>query len=110
MPSTARSSGVSYKVENTREGQILDYDKLSMQIETNGTVSPEDALAYAARILQDQLQLFINFEEPSVERREEAMPEPEFQPQPAEAGRRARAVRALRQTASRTTTSSISAT
>ena len=69
---------VSYKVENTREGQILDYDKLSMQIETNGTVSPEDALAYAARILQDQLQLFINFEEPSVERREEAMPEPEF--------------------------------
>ena len=69
---------VSYKVENTREGQILDYDKLSMQIETNGTVTPEDALAYAARILQDQLQLFINFEEPSVERREEVMPEPEF--------------------------------
>ena len=69
---------VSYKIENTREGQILDYDKLSMQIETNGTVTPEDALAYAARILQDQLQLFINFEEPSVERREEVMPEPEF--------------------------------
>jgi len=69
---------VSYKVENTREGQILDYDKLLMQIETNGTVSPEDALAYAARILQDQLQLFINFEEPTVERREEVMPEPEF--------------------------------
>ena len=69
---------VSYKVENTREGQILDYDKLLMQIETNGTVSPEDALAYAARILQDQLQLFINFEEPTVERREEIMPEPEF--------------------------------
>ena len=69
---------VSYKVENTREGQILDYDKLSMQIETNGTVTPDDALAYAARILQDQLQLFINFEEPSVERREEVMPEPEF--------------------------------
>ena len=69
---------VSYKVENTREGQILDYDKLLMQIETNGTVSPEDALAYAARILQDQLQLFINFEEPTVQRREEIMPEPEF--------------------------------
>ncbi len=69
---------VSYKVENTREGQILDYDKLSMQIETNGTVSPEDSLAYAARILQDQLQLFVNFEEPTVERREEVMPEPEF--------------------------------
>jgi len=69
---------VSYKVENTREGQILDYDKLLMKIETNGTVTPEDALAYAARILQDQLQLFINFEEPTVVRREETMPEPEF--------------------------------
>ncbi|MDA5193079.1 DNA-directed RNA polymerase subunit alpha [Govanella unica] len=55
---------VSYKVENTREGQILDYDKLVMQVETDGTISPEDAVAYAARILQDQLQLFINFEEP----------------------------------------------
>src|SRR5207237_548064 len=46
---------VSYKVENTREGQILDYDKLTMAIETNGAISPEDAVAYAARILQDQL-------------------------------------------------------
>jgi DNA-directed RNA polymerase subunit alpha len=55
---------VSYKVENTREGQILDYDKLTLQIETNGAVSPEDALAYAARILQDQLNVFVNFEEP----------------------------------------------
>ncbi len=64
---------VSYKVENTREGQILDYDKLTMEIETDGTVTPEDALAYAARILQDQLQLFINFEEPREveDRREE---------------------------------------
>src|SRR5262249_16539372 len=44
---------VSYKVENTREGQILDYDKLTLSIETNGAVSPDDALAYAARILQD---------------------------------------------------------
>ncbi len=67
---------VAYKVENTREGQILDYDKLTMEIETDGTVSPEDALAYAARILQDQLQLFINFEEPRQveERREEEEP------------------------------------
>jgi DNA-directed RNA polymerase subunit alpha len=55
---------VSYKVENTREGQILDYDKLTMTIETNGAVTPENAVAYAARILQDQLQVFINFEEP----------------------------------------------
>ena len=55
---------VSYKVENTRVGQVTDYDKLSMQVETNGAVTPEDAVALAARILQDQLQLFINFEEP----------------------------------------------
>ncbi len=58
---------VAYKVENTRVGQELDYDKLNMTIETDGTVTPEDALAYAARILQDQLQLFINFEEPQVQ-------------------------------------------
>ena len=55
---------VSYRVENTREGQILDYDKLTMQIETNGALSPDDAVAYAARILQDQLNVFVNFEEP----------------------------------------------
>jgi DNA-directed RNA polymerase subunit alpha len=55
---------VSYEVEDTRVGQITDYDKLTMQIETNGVISPEDAIAYAARILQDQLQVFINFEEP----------------------------------------------
>ena len=46
---------VSYKVENTREGQVLDYDKLTMSIETDGSISAEDAVAYAARILQDQL-------------------------------------------------------
>ena len=55
---------VSYKVSPTREGQVLDYDKLSITVETDGTLSPEDALAFAARILQDQLQTFINFEEP----------------------------------------------
>jgi DNA-directed RNA polymerase subunit alpha len=55
---------VSYEVEDTRVGQITDYDKLTLQIETNGVISPEDAVAYAARILQDQLQVFINFEEP----------------------------------------------
>jgi DNA-directed RNA polymerase subunit alpha len=58
---------VSYKVENTREGQILDYDKLTLTIETNGAVSPDDSLAYAARILQDQLNVFVNFEEPRKE-------------------------------------------
>jgi DNA-directed RNA polymerase subunit alpha len=56
---------VSYRVENTREGQILDYDKLIMTVETNGAVTPEDAVAYAARILQDQISVFINFSEPS---------------------------------------------
>jgi len=55
---------VSYKIDNTRVGRVTDYDKLSIHIETNGAVTPEDSLALAARILQDQLQLFINFEEP----------------------------------------------
>ena len=62
---------VSYRVENTRVGQVTDYDKLSMRIETNGAVTPEDAVALAARILQDQLQLFINFEEPRAASEEE---------------------------------------
>ena len=69
---------VSYKVENTREGQILDYDKLTMSVETDGSVTPEDAVAYAARILQDQLQVFINFEEPSKMVSEDMKPELEF--------------------------------
>ncbi|MCC5985147.1 MAG: DNA-directed RNA polymerase subunit alpha, partial [Rhodobacteraceae bacterium] len=55
---------VSYEVQPTREGQVLDYDKLTMKLETDGSVSPDDAVAYAARILQDQLQIFVNFEEP----------------------------------------------
>jgi DNA-directed RNA polymerase subunit alpha len=55
---------VSYRVENTRVGQVTDYDRLAMRVETNGAMTPEDSVALAARILQDQLQLFINFEEP----------------------------------------------
>lgn len=55
---------VTYDVEDTRVGQITDYDKLVLSIETNGVISPDDAVAYAARILQDQLQVFINFDEP----------------------------------------------
>ena len=55
---------VAYKVENARVGQITDYDKLLLTLETDGSVTPEDAVAYAARILQEQLQTFINFEEP----------------------------------------------
>ena len=55
---------VSYDVQPTREGQVLDYDKLTLKIETDGSLTPDDALAYAARILQDQLSIFVNFEEP----------------------------------------------
>ena len=55
---------VTYEVEDTRVGQITDYDKLTLAIETNGVISPEDSVAYAARILQDQLQVFVNFDEP----------------------------------------------
>jgi DNA-directed RNA polymerase subunit alpha len=68
----------SYKVDNTRVGQVTDYDRLSMQVETNGAVTPEDAVALAARILQDQLQLFINFEEPNHAIAEERGEEPPF--------------------------------
>ena len=72
---------VSYKVENTREGQVLDYDKLTLEVETDGTVTPEDSVAFAARILQDQFQIFINFEE-AVEARpaEDDKPELDFNP------------------------------
>jgi len=65
---------VAYKVDNTRVGQVTDHDKLSLVITTNGAVTPEDAVALAARILQDQLQLFINFDEPE-HAREEAQQE-----------------------------------
>jgi DNA-directed RNA polymerase subunit alpha len=69
---------VSYRVENTREGQILDYDKLTMTVETDGSVTAEDAVALAARILQDQLAVFINFEEPTKAVEPEARPELAF--------------------------------
>ena len=55
---------VAYRVEPTRVGQQTDYDRLVLDVETNGTVAPDDAVAVSARILQDQLQLFINFDEP----------------------------------------------
>ena len=57
----------SYKVENSRVGQVTDFDKLILEVETNGAVSPDDAIALASRILQDQLQPFINFDEPEIE-------------------------------------------
>ncbi len=54
---------VAYRVEDTRVGQTTDYDKLILDVETDGSISPEDAVAMSARILQDQFQKFINFEE-----------------------------------------------
>lgn len=57
---------VVYKVEPTRVGQRTDYDKLTMNIQTDGSIKPDDALAFAARILVDQMQQFINFEEPKL--------------------------------------------
>ena len=71
---------VSYRVEPTREGQILDYDKLTLTLETNGAISPEDAVAYSARILQDQLNVFVNFEEPKREEAAPSIPELAFNP------------------------------
>jgi DNA-directed RNA polymerase alpha subunit len=59
---------------------LNDYDKLTLTIETNGAVSPEDSLAYAARILQDQLNVFVNFEEPKREAAQEAIPDLAFNP------------------------------
>ncbi len=54
---------VNYTVTNARVGQRTDYDKLTMEIWTNGTVEPKDALAYAAKILKEHLQIFISFDE-----------------------------------------------
>lgn len=53
-----------YKVVNARVGQQTDYDKLYLTVETNGVIKPEDAVALSARIMQEQLKSFINFEEP----------------------------------------------
>ena len=69
---------VSYSIENTRAGSALDYDKLIMEVETNGSISAEDAVAYSARIFQDQLKMFINFDEPVEAPVKEVSTEPEF--------------------------------
>ena len=69
---------VSYSVSTAREGKALDYDKLTMEVETNGSISAEDAIAYSARIFQDQLGMFINFNEPQEVIVREKPVEPEF--------------------------------
>jgi DNA-directed RNA polymerase subunit alpha len=71
-------TNVAYSVENAREGESLDYDRLTLEVETNGSVAPEDAVAFSARILQDQLMPFINFDEPEEEIIEEDESELEF--------------------------------
>jgi DNA-directed RNA polymerase subunit alpha len=67
---------VNYTVTNARVGQRTDYDRLTMELWTDGSVRPDDAVAYAARILQDQLSIFVNFEEQADE------PEPKSEPTP----------------------------
>jgi DNA-directed RNA polymerase subunit alpha len=66
---------VAYIVENTRVGQRTDYDKLIMEITTNGSVTPDDALGYAAKIVKDHMLLFIHFDEEPMEEVEEEMDE-----------------------------------
>lgn len=62
---------VAYSVEQARVGQMTNYDKLILEVWTDGSVSPEDACAYSAKILKDQLSVFINFDELSSEASEE---------------------------------------
>ena len=69
---------VNYTVTQARVGQITDYDKLTLEIWSDGSVKPEDALAYAAKILKDQLSIFINFEEEAEAQEEEVRTEPAF--------------------------------
>ena len=69
---------VSYSISTAREGKALDYDKLIMEVETNGSISAEDAVAYSAKIFQDQLNMFVNFEEPQDIPVLEQPTEPEF--------------------------------
>lgn len=54
---------INYNVSNARVGQITDFDKLTLEVYTDGSVKPEDAVAYASKILKEQLQIFINFDE-----------------------------------------------
>jgi DNA-directed RNA polymerase subunit alpha len=66
---------VNFEVENTRIGQRIDYDKLTLEIWTDGSIIPSDALAYGAKILKDHFALFVHFEEEIVEEIEEEVDE-----------------------------------
>jgi len=67
---------VNYSVENTRVGQRTDYDRLTLEVSTNGVITPEDAVGFAAKLLKDHLQLFIHTEE-EIEVEEEAVEDEE---------------------------------
>jgi DNA-directed RNA polymerase subunit alpha len=54
---------VNFSVEAARLGQMTDYDKLTLEVWTNGAVSPQDSIGYAAKLLKDHMAIFINFEE-----------------------------------------------
>jgi DNA-directed RNA polymerase subunit alpha len=66
---------VNFEVENTRIGQRIDYDKLTLELWTDGSVIPSDALAYGAKILKDHFALFVHFEEEIEEEQEEEVDE-----------------------------------
>ena len=67
---------VNYIVTNARVGQMTDFDKLTLEVWTNGTVKPQDSVAFAAKILKEQLNVFINFEEEEEPIETEAEEEP----------------------------------
>lgn len=70
---------VNYNVTHARVGQVTDYDKLTLAVWTDGSIRPDDVVAYASRILQDQLTIFLNFEEEPIAMGPEAMEEkPKF--------------------------------
>ncbi len=72
---------VNYGVDNARVGQKTDYDKLTLEVWTDGSILPEDAVAYAAKILKEQLTIFINFDEkiePEAEKKVDELQEPQF--------------------------------
>lgn len=71
---------VAYSVENARVGQMTDYDRLILEIWTNGAVRPDDAMAYAAKILKEQLTVFINFDETEEVEAKPGDEEPEDRP------------------------------
>jgi len=66
---------VNYTVDNARVGHSTDYDKLILELETDGSINPEDAIAFAAKIIKDHMELFINFEEPEYDEEEEVVDE-----------------------------------